>query len=117
MGTRSGPADPQKNLEKSGFGLDFSVKVCYLYTMNNTTTDSINMTPAELAALRADSRWMLSGPGACEAITNLAIEVLGRDRAMSALYGTGYLINTGWRPSSAHVQALVMAARASGVEA
>jgi hypothetical protein len=109
--------DPQKNLEKSRFGLDFSVKVCYLYTMNNTTTDSINMTPDELAALRADSRWMLSGPGACAAITDLAVEVLGHERAHSALYHTGYLINTGWRPSSAHTQALIMAAYASGIDA
>jgi|LauGreDrversion4_2_1035121.scaffolds.fasta_scaffold389358_1 hypothetical protein len=83
---------------------------------NTTTTDSINMTDAELEAMRRDPRWVLSGPGACEAITNLAIEVLGRERAMSALYGVGYLMNTGWRPSSAHVQALVMAARKSGVK-
>lgn len=79
--------------------------------MNNDTTTKI--TEAELATLRADARWSLCGPGACDAIRDLAIEVLGRDRAISALYGTGYLMNTGWRASDAHRRVLTVAATTS----
>mgnify|MGYP006266968441 CR=1 FL=1 len=80
-------------------------------------TATINMTESEFTAIASDPRWDLSGPGACDAIRSLAVEVLGSERAAKALFQSGYLINTGWRPSSAYVQALIMAARASGIKA